>query len=254
MQKYDDHFWAMVSTSLGLAGIAGLVALVLTGCSPTTGPRPPRPTLADTRTVPVVTPEPVAVAPVPEPQLQPVIWQALPEQSPPPIRRVQPRKPVPSIAAGGKVIVYELGQKYLLHCTEFGTLTISLPEGELVRGFNSGASQEWLADPLEGPTRFVTIKRTPFAPRAEFHIFSDSSTYQFILVPAKGGVSTEHPSLIQIYNPETEARRAEQETLRQEMLERRRREAAERVREPYDYVRAYRLGSETGPILNEGGN
>jgi type IV secretory pathway VirB9-like protein len=195
----------------------------------------------------VATPTPIT-APTPIPA--PVDWQPAYQPSPPQVRRNYPR--VEPMAAGGKTITFRPGQKVHLYCAETGTLTIKFPAGETIVDYGVGASGEWIVDKrnmgIDLPIGAIVVGRTPFARTAEMHVITDAEVYQFILSPSANGISQKQATLIQVVNPETEARRAEREHRRMEVAE-----VEQREREPQvprlnpDYLRVYRVGGDNVP-------
>ena len=196
-------------------------------------------------------PVPQAVAtPTPVAAPTPIDWQPVyqPTQpSPPQARRSYPR--VEPMGAGGKTITFRPGQKVHLYCAQTGTLTIKFPAGETIVDYGVGASGEWIVDKrmmgIDLPIGAIVVGRTPSAPTAELHVITDAEVYQFILSPSANGVSQKQATLIQVVNPETEARRAEREQRRMEVAE-----VEQREREPQvprlnpDYLRVYRVGGD----------
>jgi len=202
---------------IALVGLGLSLFLMLTGC--TVQPKPP---IAAAVSQPV----PVA-APLPEG------WQAVDEVHSAPLpqpeqpHRALPRQ-MPSMGRGGKPVVYALGEKTIVTCSEFGTVTIIFPMGERIKERSAGNPAEWMIEDRDMgrdlPIPFVTIRRAPFASSTEFHVTTDApAVYQFILVPKAGGVSKGQVSLITMVNPETELRREENEARHLAMLEHERR-------------------------------
>jgi len=209
-----------ISTALGLAALALFTAVILAGCAPQRPKSVAQP-------APALMATPPASVPV---STSPEGWQPVIEHRPDNIQtRVErPRRPVEVMGPGGKTIVYEPGKKPIITCSEFGFVTIQFPAGEKVLKFGSGASAEWTIERadmgVDLPIGALAIHRTPWAPVAELHVWTDAAAYQFILTPTAGGVSTKQVSLFQIMNPETEARRAERQERREEMLAQQRKE------------------------------
>ena len=207
-----------ISTALGLAALALFAAVILAGCAPQRQKPVAQP-------APAVMVTPPASLPV---SVFPDAWQPVVDHVPALPRVERPRRPVEVMGPGGKTIVYEPGKKPIITCSEFGFVTIQFPAGEKVLKHGSGASGEWTVEPanmgIDLPIGALAIHRTPWAPVAELHVLTDAAAYQFILTPTTGGVSTKQASLFQVVNPETEARRAERQERREDMLAQQRKE------------------------------
>lgn len=243
----EKYTWMMMIIA---AALGFLFALMLTGCAAPPRHRP-------ITTAPVQPPAPVALpTPAPEPvALTPAVggWQPVYQPTPPPPPKPERLYPiVEPMAAGGKTITFRPGQKYHLYCAETGTLTIKFPAGETILDYGVGASGEWIVDKrmmgIDLPIGAIVIGRVPFARTAEMHVLTDAEVYQFILSPSAGGVSQKQATLIQVVNPETDARRAERQRQRIEVAETERREREPQVPQLNpDHLRVYRVGGDNVP-------
>ncbi len=222
----NSEFWKTICAALGFALVGLVLALLTSGCAP----QRQKPIVS----VPSHAPPTTAVPPITADTTQPeVVWGTTGTLASNPVQKSpKRRKRVAKMAAGGKVIVFEPGEKYSVYCPSSGTLTIKMPEGERLEAFNTGASGEWMVDSktmgLDGQIVVVTIRRAPWAPTTELHVITDAEVYPFILIPQQNGVSKRQPSIFTVINPETEARRIQHEEARMEEAERRRREQENR--------------------------
>ncbi len=213
-----------------------LMLFVVFGCAP----QKPRPVQQ-----PQASPVPEVAAPSPAP----VAWEPQYQPAPPPPRPQRTLRHIETMGPGGKTIVYEPGKKYPLYCSEFGTLTVRFPEGETIQMYNSGNSAEWMIEKkntgLDLPIGVLGIRRAPYAASSELHVTTDSATYQFLLIPQGSGVAKQQVSLFTVVNPETEARRQENQDMHAMAMEEQR--TATEIRAPLldaATFRTYEIGGD----------